>query len=279
MAGRCGARREGRLAAAYFLAIVGLGCLLGTSQAQESPAAGGPAKTMKMARDADPGWEVATVKPNRDPDQRQHINMHGRHLTFVHHTVEEMLLIGYSAQKEQIVGAPDWARTEGWDVDGVVDSEGQPNLAQLQSMMRKILRERFGLSLHEDRRELPALALTVARHGPSITANTTDPDGMFVQQNWGGAADHHENLKNISMPELVLILQFWVDRPVVDQTGLKGRYDLMLRWSTSDAQSASPDAPPSLFTAIQEQAGLKLESVKAPVRVLVIDKVERPGAN
>ncbi len=70
-----------------------------------------------------------------------------------------------------------------------------------------------------------------------------------------------------------------VDRPVVDQTGLKGRYDFKLQWTTDEARDPPPDAPPGLFTAIQEQIGLKLEPVKAPADVLVIDKVERPGGN
>jgi uncharacterized protein (TIGR03435 family) len=81
------------------------------------------------------------------------------------------------------------------------------------------------------------------------------------------------------MPDLAQILQFRVDRPVVDQTGLKGRFDFKLQWTTDDAQAPQPDAPPGLFTAIQEQIGLKLERVKAPADVLVIDHVQRPGAN
>jgi uncharacterized protein (TIGR03435 family) len=81
------------------------------------------------------------------------------------------------------------------------------------------------------------------------------------------------------MADLALILQFHVDRPVVDQTGLKGRYDFKLQWTVDDAQTSAPDAPPGLFTAIQDQIGLKLERAKAPADMLVIDKAERPGAN
>jgi uncharacterized protein (TIGR03435 family) len=81
------------------------------------------------------------------------------------------------------------------------------------------------------------------------------------------------------MRDLATILQFRVDRPVVDQTDLKGRYDLKLQWSTDEAQTTQPDALPGLFTAIQEQIGLKLEPVKAPADVLVIDQVEKPSPN
>ena len=99
------------------------------------------------------------------------------------------------------------------------------------------------------------------------------------QQNGGTNGRHVEALKNASIADLALILQFHVDRPIVDQTRLKGRYDFKLQWTVDEAQTTAEDAPPGLFTAIQDQIGLKLERVKAPADVLVIDKVERPGAN
>lgn len=146
-------------------------------------------------------------------------------------------------------------------------------------MIRKILAERFGLQLHHEQREMPVYALAVAKGGPKMAANTSDPSGWMHQQNGENNGRHVEALKNTSMADLALILQFHVDRPVVDQTGLKGRYDFKLQWTVDDAPTTAPDAPPGLFTAIQEQIGLKLERVKAPADVLVIDKAERPGAN
>ena len=122
-------------------------------------------------------------------------------------------------------------------------------------------------------------ALTVAKGGPKMTANTSDPNGWMEQQNGGTHDRHVEVLKNTSMADLALILQFHLDRPVVDQTGLKGRYDFKLQWTLDDAQTTTSDAPPELFTAIQEQIGLKLQRVRSLADVLVIDKVERPGAN
>jgi uncharacterized protein (TIGR03435 family) len=126
---------------------------------------------------------------------------------------------------------------------------------------------------------MPVFALTVAKDGPKITANTSDPNGWMNQQNGEANGRHTETLKNTSMADLALILQFHVDRPVVDQTGLKGRYDLKLQWTVDDTQAVAADGPPGLFTAIQDQIGLKLERVKAPADVLVLDKVEKPGAN
>jgi uncharacterized protein (TIGR03435 family) len=187
--------------------------------------------------------------------------------------------LGYGVQKVQIVGAPGWAITERWDVDGVPDVEGEPSLRQLQRMIQKILKERFGMVLHHEQREMTVYTLTVAKGGWKMTVNASDPNGWMDQQNGGSDGQHVESLKNASMSELAQILQFHVDRPVVDQTGLKERYDFKLRWMTDDARAPGPDAPPGLFTAIQEQIGLKLALAKAPADVLVIDAMQKPGAN
>jgi uncharacterized protein (TIGR03435 family) len=237
-------------------------------------------KPEAMAKDANPDWEVATVKPSDPNDgQGQHIRFRGRHVMLIDHTIEEILLIGYGVQKSQLVGEPEWAKTELWDVDGIPNVEGQPSLKQLQEMMQKILLERFGLKLHHEQREMPVFALTVSKGGPKLTPNTSDPDGMMDQQNSNANVRDVEVLKNASMPDLALILQFRVDRPVVNQTGLKGRYDFKLQWTMDDTQTIQPDAPPGLFTAIQEQLGIKLDPVKAPVDVLVIDQVQKPSPN
>lgn len=238
------------------------------------------AKPQPMAKDADPDWEVATVRPS-DPNDNghQHISLRGRHVMLLDHTVDDILLIGFGVQKGQLVGEPDWAKTERWNVDGVPDVEGEPSMRQLQEMMQKILVERFGLKLHHEQREMPVFALTVAKGGPKMTPNLSDPTGWFDQQNSIGNGRDVEALKNASMTDLAHILQFRVDRPVVDQTGLKGRYDLKLQWSTDEAQTTQTDALPGLFTALTEQIGLKLEPVKAPADVLVIDQVQKPSPN
>ena len=239
-----------------------------------------PEPPKPMPRNADPDWEVATVKPSDPNDTRgQHIRLNGRHVIFFDTTVEQFLLMAYGIQKSQIVGEPDWARTTRWDVDGVPDVEGTASWPQTQSLMRKILAERFNLQLHHEQREMPVFALTVVRGGPRITPSTADPNTWMDQQNSESNGRHVEALKNASMADLVLILQFRVDRPIVDQTGLKGRYDLKLQWTLDETQTPAPDAPPGLFTAIQDQVGLKLERVKAPADTLVIDKLQKPEAN
>ena len=233
-----------------------------------------------MARDAAPDWEVVTVKPT-DPSETggQRVRLTGRRVQLTNTTVEQFLLLGYGVHKSQLAGEPEWAKTERWNVDGEPDVEGEPNWAQIQGLMRKILTERFGLKLHREQRELPVYAMTVAKGGLKMTPNTSDPNGLMDQQNNSVRGREVQNLRNASMADLATILQFRIGRPVVDQTGLKGRYDFNLQWTTDESQLTVPDAPPGIFTAIQEQIGLKLEPVKAQVDVLVVDKVERPGAN
>ncbi len=254
-------------------------CLAQALRAQEANQPS--AKPQRMAKDADPDWEVATVKPS-DPNDTggQHIRLRGGHVMLLDTTVEQFLLLGYGVQKSQLAGEPDWAKTAKWDVDGVPDAEGEANWRQLQEMMQKILKERFGLTLHREQREMPVYALIVAKGGSKMILNTSDPSGLMDQQNSAVGGLDTEVIKNAFMSDLTQILQFRVDRPVVDQTGLTGRYDFGLKWTTDESRAPTDGtAPPGLFTAIQEQIGLKLEPVKAPAEVLVIDAVERPSAN
>jgi uncharacterized protein (TIGR03435 family) len=259
------------------LLLPGLGCL--PVLAQGGAAGQQTASPDLMAKDADPGWEVATVKPTDPNDTVSHINIQGRHAMIEGESVEAMLRFAYGVQRSQIVGAPEWMRSERWDVTGVPDTPGKPNLPQFQSMMRKLLAERFSLAVHREQREMPVFALTVARGGPKLQKSAGDPNagpgsgGSTVN----GIEDHHYT--NTSMTALALMLMIYTDRPIVDQTGLQGRYDFLLRWTKDETAATAPDAPPGFFTAMQEQLGLKLEPTKAPADVLAIDKVERPGAN
>ncbi len=112
-------------------------------------------KQQNMAKDVDPDWEVITIKPNNTDNRKDRIDVEGRHVVAMNETVEAMMVTGFNMQKNQVAGLPDWARTEHWDVDGVPNVEGQPDLQQLQSMMRKMLEKRFDLKLHHEQREMP----------------------------------------------------------------------------------------------------------------------------
>jgi len=233
-----------------------------------------------MAANADPDWDVVSVRaadPNAKDDK---FDVMGRHVIVQNQTVEIMLMMSYGLQKSQLAGLPDWVKTERFDVDGIASMDGQPNVQQFQSMVRKLLAERFGLKAHIEQREMPVFALTVAKGGPKLAPSKGDPSGLPRQQVNGGSGVRRLEFMNTSMKEMTLLMLLEVDRPIVDQTGLKGKYDFKLNF-TNDESRAPTDgsAPPNLFTAIQEQDGLKLDAVKAPAPVLVVDAVMRPSAN
>ncbi len=155
-------------------------------------------------------------------------------------------------------------------------------------MVQKLVAERFKLSLHRDKKELSVYALTVARSEPKLARSEGDPSGLpgIFFQGLGVL-----NVRNANMTDFTNLMQSAVlDRPVVDQTGLTGRYDFTLNWTPDDSQfggmgaSLPPPAagitpPPNLYTAIQEQLGLKLDATRAPAVVLVVDHVEKPSEN
>src|SRR6185437_1851330 len=253
-------RAEHRKGIGLSLAAVAIVvCACGVARAQGTAAGASPPKqsldgapgdrqatpTM-MPKGADPDWEVVTVKPGDPYAKSDHIDQHGRHVTLENETVEMLIWAGNNVYKSQIAGLPDWAKTERWTVDGLADVEGEPNLAQLQSLVRKALAERFGMKLHKEQREMPVYALRVAKGGPKLTASAGDPNGESSERGRRGIGWQMYTYTNTPMPEFVLEILSYVDRPIVDQTGLKGMYDFQLKWLTDDNHSTDPDAPPGL---------------------------------
>jgi uncharacterized protein (TIGR03435 family) len=156
-------------------------------------------------------------------------------------------------------------------------------------MLRQILAERFGLVAHRETRELPVYALSVAKGGPKLKESVIDPSvsanarrGGGVRMSMGMIAAHE-----CTIPYFLSMLSRQLGRSIIDRTGLAGNYDFTLRWSpdngattsSNDSAGTQADALPSIFSAVQEQLGLKLESTKAPASVLVIDHLERPSQN
>ena len=268
---RTGAARAAAVVAIAVAALAAAGTT--TSWAQDDAS-----KRQMMAKDQDPGWDVVTVRPSDPNDKNDKFDLRGRRLIIENQPVEVMLMMAYGLQKSQIIGAPEWVRTERFDTEGVADLDGAPNLKQYQGLVRKLLAERFGLKAHHEQRELPVFALTIAKGGEKLARSGGDPNGLPRDNAQGGIIRTHR-FTNTSMSEFALMMLLEVSRPMVDQTGLQGKYDFELRFSKDEAGTGDPNAPPGLFTAIQEQVGLKLEPVRAPADVLVIDKVERPGAN
>ena len=253
---------------------------LGVLPFQAMAQATGQQVTM-MAKDANPDWEVVAVKPSDPTSPYGGYNLEGQDVLIRRKTVQSLLLFGYTLHKSQLENMPDWARTELWDAKGYADAPGQPSREQMQALVRKLLKERFGLVMHIEQHEASIYMLTEAKGGAKLKASAGDPNGLSNENDRENGGLETMHAENMPMSELSgLLMRIALDRPAVDMTGLKGRYDFDLRWTTDEAIASAPtDAPPGLFTALPEQLGLRLEAVKAMVDVLVLDKVERPGAN
>jgi uncharacterized protein (TIGR03435 family) len=264
---------------AMLVGCVAMGASMYASIAQDADQQA--TKPVVMAEGADPDWDVAAVKPDDPNSTEAGFWLHDRRLEIKGKTAEQLLLYGYGLHESQVLNAPDWMRTERWHVEGVADVPGQPNRQQMGSLVRKLLAERFGLVMHHEQREMRVFALAVAKGGPKMAPSADDPNAPMHENDSQSGGQATMSVKNVSMGELAgMLMRLFLDRPVVDQTGLVRRYDFQLRW-TQDETRAPTDgsAPPGLFTAIQEQLGLKLEPTKAQADVLVVDGVERPAAN
>jgi uncharacterized protein (TIGR03435 family) len=235
----------------------------------------------KMAADADPSFEVATVKLSSPDERGTSMHTEGRRFTIRNQTIHNLLAFAIGVHSKQIVDEPEWLATDRYDIDGVIDTEGQPSLKQLQSMTKKLLADRFALKMHEETRDLSVYALMVAKDGLKLTKSQGDPNllGDENDQNHNGVVT--QSITNMSMTDFTLIMQYFVDRPIVDQTGLAGKWDFKWTWTSDESHLPTDlaDPPPGMFTAIQEQLGLKLEAKRAPANVYVIDHMERPSAN
>jgi uncharacterized protein (TIGR03435 family) len=247
-----------------------------------------PAPPKAMPADADPAFDVATIKPS-DPNVRGNwFTVRGRNFSTHNISLAGMMKFAYGVHAKQLVNGPDWFDKDTYDLNGVPDGEGQPSDKQWKTMMKKLMADRFGLTFHIEKRELAVFALTVGKDGPKNM--TADADGgplpsLFFQGTPGGIM---LPVRNATMADFTGLFQEVVlDKPVVDQTGLKGRFDFTIKWAPAEGEFGGhgpppgevPDAPPGLFTAIQEQIGLKLDTTRTMVEVMVIDHVEKPSAN
>lgn len=246
----------------------------------QEPAKMGITQPGPMARDADPDWDVVTVHPSDSARSTTTFDVRGRHVIVGNRTVETLLRLAYGVQDSQIVNSPDWTRTEHFDADGVPNVEGQPSLKQFQTLLRKLLVERFGLVTHTEKRELAVYVITVDKGGVRMTPSKRSADQPQSDSDHQSAGQKSIEMWNTTMDGFATELLLNTDRPVINETGLTGRYDLALKWTFDETQAPTDGtAAPSLFTAIREQMGLRLEQVKRMTDVLVIDRVQRPGEN
>ena len=280
------------------------------------PIAFGAARAMSIQTQSQPSafnpsdfkFDVVSIKPNKSGTDAFEVHNPFDAFGGTNYSLEMLIHDAYGIYEEyRYLGAPNWVSSDRYDIEMKLDSVTADRLQTLSSADRKVawehmiqtvLSERFGLKAHRDTREFPVYFLVVAKGGPKLRESKPNPDDPKAPKN----AVWHESMKNgmMIMPaqlmpieQLASRLSSIVGRVVLDRTGLPGRYDFTLQFA--DERSARPisvgtgNGQPvpsaqdpddvSVFKALQDQLGLKLESGKGPIEIIVIDHIERASGN
>jgi uncharacterized protein (TIGR03435 family) len=235
-------------------------------------------------------FEVATIKPvESDAKSGRFITMQGTN-RFVEkdYTLKLLIAAAYDLNPRTISGGPPWIASDHYDILAVTPGDVRPSHDEQMSMLRSLLTDRFKLTFHREPKVFSIYELEIAKSGPKLKESATASDEPAVV---GPGVVYPQRVvlpgRNATMGNFVSLLQRAIlDRPVVDKTGLSGRYDFDLEWAPDEAQfggdvppaSAAATSPP-LFEAIQQELGLRLEATRGPVEALVVDKAERPSPN
>ncbi len=232
----------------------------------------------QMLKGAHPSFEVVTIRLSDPASTRQSIGYEASKVHAIGQTLKSVMMFAYGVHSKQIVDAPGWLAEDKYDFVGVADMPGEPDLKQMQEMFRNVFADRFGLVVRREKREMGYYGITVAKGGVKM-AKTTHPESDLDQSGDGHGREMDMRFTANQMSDFALGMNYFADRPLLDETGLPGRFDFVLKWTPDTATAGEGDQAPGLFTAMQEQLGLRLEAKRGPVEVLAVEKVERPSAN
>lgn len=255
-------------------------------------------------------FEVASIKPSGSDPHRVMIQIQpGGGLRTSGTSLKMLLTYAYDVRDFQISGGPSWINTDRYDImaktgdEPVSENPDDPSKMtdeqrrtvgeQMRERLRALLADRFQLTIHRETKEQPVYALMIGKNGPKLQeSQTKEANGQKGMMRMGRG---QLSGQGVPLDMLTRTLANQLGRPVVDRTGLKGNFDFKLEWTPDPGQGGGPfagppppgvDAPPppdpngpSVFTALQEQLGLRLESQKGPVEMVVVDRVEKPSEN
>ncbi len=253
-----------------------------------------------LSQEAKPSFEAATIKPNTGGDFGNYFRMMGVTPSMTNQSLKNMILWAYRVHDFQIIGGPGWMSSDRWDLQAKTTQGAAYDKMQL--MVQSLLQDRFKLALHREIKELPIYNLTVAKAGlkiqPNAEGSCIPPDpknpgpapGKTFMDYCGTSGFGRCSMMGTSstMTELAEALANPVaaDRTVVNQTGIEFHFRYEVKYAPELTAISQPGGPPpacgdapSIFTALQEQLGLRLDSAKGPVEVLVIDHAEKPSEN
>jgi uncharacterized protein (TIGR03435 family) len=233
-------------------------------------------------------FEVATIKPASVDQKGRYITMQGTNRFVVkYYTLKLLVAAAWNLSPKVISGGPEWADADHFDILALTPGETRPSHDEQMAMLRTLLTERFKLSFHREEKEFSIYRLEVTKAGSKLKESTAAQDDPAELVSTVYPQRIHLPARNATMDDFASLLQrALLDRPVVNSTGLTGRYDFNLDWAPDETQFGGevPVAPQDaqaapFFTAIKEQLGLELEATRGNVQALVIDHAETPSAN
>jgi uncharacterized protein (TIGR03435 family) len=223
-------------------------------------------------------FEVASIKKAAEatPRPRVGVKISGPRVTMSRMPVWGLIQYAYQVKYYQVITTSKWAKEEPYDILAKAEGDGEVSLGDVRLMMQSLLADRFQLKFHREPRVIAAYALVVGKGGPKFKDGSPDEeeglsDGRSMTDNDAAVL----SAKRATMALLADFLTHRGDRPVIDKTGLPGKYEFKLSW-TVDRSQRSPDELSPMFAALQQQLGLKLESREEPVTTIIVDRVERP---
>jgi uncharacterized protein (TIGR03435 family) len=245
------------------------------------------APTPNGSNGAEPDFAVATVKLNDTGSGSIRLSIRDDVLQATNIQLNSLIETAFDIRRDQIVGLPHWAQVNHYDVVAKVVDMTPEQLRglsgdQRRAMLQHLLEQRFNLKTHVESRTLPLLKLTVAKDGIKFSEWQKPAEGQDGKKGSMSVSNEVMTAIGVPMENLVRFLASQTHMPVVDETGLKGNYSFNLKWQRDEEGSASglhDQALPTIYAALPEQLGLKLESAKGPVDVLVVDHVEEPTEN
>ena len=267
--------------AALVLAVPVTFALVPTAQSRAQSQAKDAASTQDAGTKA-PAYDYITVKPGTYmTGMGMRMSSMPNSFSATNISLESLILSAYGLQMEDLIsGLPAWAKSARFDIEAKMAADTfaayqkfprKQQMEQDRGMMQSLLKDRFNLKVHHVTKQMPVYALVIAKSGSKLKESKT-------KLGWGSVRDGQIDYRDADLETLAYSLSGEVGRIVLDETGLTGKYDLTLKW-TPDEERGAVDAGPSIFTAVQEQLGLKLEPTTRPVDTIVVDHIERPSAN
>jgi uncharacterized protein (TIGR03435 family) len=241
-----------------------------------------------VARGQSPSFEAASIKRNDSGKPGNGMSLHPNRVRIINSTLKFCVMVAWNVKDFQVAGASGWMDADRYDIDAV--GANPFSAEEARKMMQALLADRFGLVVHTETLDRQGFVLLPAKNGPKLPPPIEDPSVMFSRT---PAGDRTLQATSISMKRFAEALSTTLGAIVVDRTGIEGKYDVSFQWTPDPAseprvtKSGEPmPAPladatpgPSIFTALQEKLGLKLEARKVPVEVIVIEHAQRPSEN